>query len=226
MPHNFKREQLDYDLVVGADAVVTPTYDPHCANGDVSAGCEPVAIFSAEKLLDYTAGPEETTAIANALLSHDKMSQFVIEPEAWDCIWSELIVNKKGARTIQNRANTNYTEDDYNFSADLLLKMIEELDRLLTKYSSSEWSNNDNADRLVQLFTEHRAALLTELHEVNSGIRHLSEHDFLGPEERRTEGRQPNLDYFNEVEKERAVWKRSRKKCDGGFVDVNYGCLF
>jgi hypothetical protein len=92
----------------------------------------------------------------------------------------------------------------------LLIKMIEELDRLIAKYSSSEWSNNDNANRLVQLFTEHRASLLTEVHEINSGIRRLNEHNFLGPEERKTEGRQPNLDYFKAVEKERAEWKRSQ----------------
>jgi hypothetical protein len=78
MPFNFKREQLDYDLVVGADTVVTPIYDPHCTNGDVTLGCEPIAIVSAEKLLDYNAGPAETTKIAQALMGHDKISQYVI----------------------------------------------------------------------------------------------------------------------------------------------------
>jgi hypothetical protein len=71
MPFNFKREQLDYDLVVGADTVVTPIYDPHCTNGDVTLGCEPIAI-------DYNAGPAETTKIAQALMGHDKISQYVI----------------------------------------------------------------------------------------------------------------------------------------------------
>lgn len=224
MPHNFKRSELDYDLVVGSDTVVTPSYDPHCENGDVSAGCIPVAVFSAEKLLDYAEGPAETTAIANVLLGHEKMSEFVIEPEAWDCIWNELIVNKKGARTIQNRPNTNYTENDYNFSSELIEEMIKELDRLLSKYSSTEWMNNDNANRLVQLFTEHRAELLTELHEVNSGVRKLKDMDFFGPTEREkiraqnslnSESTSFNLNYFKAMERERAITKLAHAKING-----------
>lgn len=221
MQHEHSKEELDYDRFVGADTVVTPSYDPHCANDEVSAGCQPVAVISAERLLDYNEGPAETTAIANILINNPLMSPYVIEPEAWDCIWNELIVNKKGARTILDRPNTNYTSDDYNFSAEMLEKMLNELDRLLTKYSSIEWSNNDNANRLVQLFTEHRAELLTELHEVNSGIRSLKYHDFLGPEERERlrhgtvgsqQGSRPNLEYFNAMEKERAAWKLAKAR--------------
>lgn len=225
-PHNFQRSELDYDLVVGADTIVTPTYDPHCANNEVTAGCQPVAIVSAEKLLDYSEGPKETTAIANVLLNHDGMAPYVIEPEAWDCIWNELIVNKKGARTILDRPNTNYTADDYNFSIEMLEEMIKELDRLLSKYSSSEWSSNDNANRLVQLFTEHKASLLTEMHEVNSGVRRLKENDFLSPGERQAlnlkhggaDERQFNLEYFSEMERAHAFWKLSR--VNGNLVDL------
>lgn len=77
MPYNFKREELDYDLVVGADTVVTPTYDPHCQM--VTNGCKPVAVFSTEKLLSYSEGPAETASIANILVGHEKMSPHVIE---------------------------------------------------------------------------------------------------------------------------------------------------
>ena len=77
MPHNFKREELDYDLIVGADTVVTPTYDPHCQM--VTNGCKPVAIFSAEKLRSYSEGPEETASIATVLMGNEKMSPHVIE---------------------------------------------------------------------------------------------------------------------------------------------------
>eukprot|EP00956_Cyclotella_meneghiniana_P026525 scaffold57506_cov63-Cyclotella_meneghiniana.AAC.1 len=211
MPHNFKREELDYDLIVGADTVVTPTYDPHCQM--VTNGCKPVAIFSAEKLLSYSEGPEETASIANVLMGNEKMSPHVIEQEAWDCIWDELIVKKKGARTILNRPNTNYTEDDYNFSSEMIEAMIAEIDRLLDKYSSTEWMNDDNADRLVQLLTGHRSELLTEMHEVNTGVRKLNSHDFLGPQERellrkQSDGSKPNLDYFKLLEQERARLKK------------------
>jgi hypothetical protein len=63
LPFAYTREELDYDIVVGNEIEVTPSYDPHCdsENGDVTDGCAPVAVISAEKLRDYTNGPPETT---------------------------------------------------------------------------------------------------------------------------------------------------------------------
>ena len=123
--------ELGYNLVVGADTVVTPSYDPHCTggplpaacnlwnnhynctNGTISCGCEPVAGISAEKLRNYTKGPAETAKIANALLNDEaQMGQHVIDPDAWDCIWTQLIVNKKGARTVYDRPGYE-GEDNY-----------------------------------------------------------------------------------------------------------------
>ena len=37
-PATYTVEERDFDLVVG-NATVTPTYDPHCVNGDVVEGC-------------------------------------------------------------------------------------------------------------------------------------------------------------------------------------------
>ena len=182
IPGGYTREELDYDLVVGPDTVVTPSYDPHCVNGDVTDGCEPVAVISAEKLRDYTQGPAETARIANALLSDNRTGQYVIASEAWGCIWKELIQNGKGARTVFDRPG--YVEEDYNFSAEMLQAMIQEQDRLVTKYSDSEWDGNENADRIVQLIVEHQANVLTELNKVTSGVRKLTDRDFLGPKER------------------------------------------
>ena len=182
IPGGYKREELDYDLVVGPNTVVTPSYDPHCINGDVTDGCEPVDVISAEKLRDYTEGPAETARIANVLLNDARTGQYVIAQEAWDCIWEELIQNGKGARTIFDRPG--FVEEDYNFSAEMLQEMIREQNRLVTKYSGSEWDGNDNADQIVQLIVEHRAKVQTELNEVNSGVRKLTDRDFLGPKER------------------------------------------
>lgn len=39
MPTKYTRAELDYDLVVGKDTVVSPSYDPHCTNGDVTGKC-------------------------------------------------------------------------------------------------------------------------------------------------------------------------------------------
>ena len=57
---------------MGADTVVTPSFDPHCINGDVTDGCEPI---SAEKLRDYAKGPTETAQIANVLLNYERTGQ-------------------------------------------------------------------------------------------------------------------------------------------------------
>merc|ERR1719291_1234578 len=50
MPHFYRKSEMEYDLIVGNDTVVTPHYDPHCDNGEVSGGCEPAAVISGEKL--------------------------------------------------------------------------------------------------------------------------------------------------------------------------------
>ena len=83
MPTAYTREELDYDLVVGADTVVTDEYDPNCAL--ITEGCEPVAVLSAENLKDYSRGPAETSLIASVLKRDTKIGDYVIEAETWDC---------------------------------------------------------------------------------------------------------------------------------------------
>jgi len=183
MPTVYTRAELNYDLVVGADTVVTPSYDPHCANGDVSDGCEPAAVISAEKLRDYTEGPAETAKIAKVLLKDERTGQYVIAEETWNCIWEELIPRGQGLKTVYDRPG--FVESDYNFSVEMLEEMITELDRLITKYSGSDWNTKDTANRIVELLGEHRDLIQTELDEVNSGVRQLTGKDFLGPKERR-----------------------------------------
>ena len=180
MPTVYTREELDYDLVVGADTVVTDAYDPNCAT--VTEGCEPVAVISAENLRDYTKGPAETALIANVLKRDPRIGDYVIEQETWDCIWSELIENGKGLKTVYDRPG--FVESDYNFSAEMLEEMIHELDRLITKYSASPWNTKTTANKLVSLITEHRASIQEELDEVLAGRRVLTDKDFLGPKER------------------------------------------
>ena len=105
----FTREQLTTGRWANSDVVVTPTYDPHCANGEISNGCEPVEVISADKLIDYDQGKAETTKIATALLADSRPSSMngtgyhVIGQKAWDCIWGELIQHKKGPKTIYDR---------------------------------------------------------------------------------------------------------------------------
>jgi hypothetical protein len=56
---------------------------------------------------------------------------------------------------------------------------------MITKYSSTEWAGNDNADRLVSLFSEHVVLLQTELEDVLAGRRTLGTRDIFGPRETR-----------------------------------------
>eukprot|EP00956_Cyclotella_meneghiniana_P001989 scaffold2242_cov57-Cyclotella_meneghiniana.AAC.3 len=184
LPYNYDREELDYNRVVGPDTIVDPSYDPHCANGDISGGCEPVAVISAEKLLDLSEGPNETAAIASALMLSPKMSPYVIDSDAWRCIWEELIVRGKGAKTVVDRPDSPYTAHDYDFSAEMLQAMRVELDRLIAKYTSSDWNTLATADRLVELLTWHRDLIQEEEDDLNSGRRKLTSKDFLGPRER------------------------------------------
>ena len=225
MPTVYTRAELDYDLVVGPDTIVEPSYDPHCGNGEISGGCQPVAVISAEKLRDYTDGPHETTKIGNVLLNSAKMAPYVIDSEAWGCIWNELIQNGKGLKTVADRPSL--TEEDYNFSAEMLQEMLKELDRVITKYSSNAWNTLETANRIVELITEHRALVQEELDDLNAGRRKLTTRDFLGPQERKERRlsnlagknssqdsndypKKPNIEYFDAMAKERMSLKRRR----------------
>jgi len=201
------------------------SYDPHCSNGDVTDGCEPKAVISAEKLRDYTEGPAETTKIANVLMNDQRMGKYVIAQEAWDCIWEELILRGKGVKTVYDRPGFN--EHDYNFSAEMLEGMIRELDRLIAKYSGNEWNSNTDANRIVELIVEHRALIQVELNEVNSGLRKLTDRDFLGPKERRRRlklkekdnkpgaqqtKRRDSSKYFRKLEREANAQKKRKRR--------------
>ena len=182
-PFAHSKDEIAYDLIVGNDTVVTPSYDPHCVN-DVSNGCHPVQVISAERLVEASTGPAEGRKIAMTMMNHPGIAEHVIEEEAWQCIWTELIVNKKGLKTFIDREGV-FSERDYNFSTEMLTEMLHELDRMIDKYSSPEWNLRQTSQDLVDLFNEHRALIQEEYDEVASGIRVLTERDFLGPKERK-----------------------------------------
>ena len=194
------------------------SYDPQCTSGRITNGCTPVAVISAEKLRDFTEGPLETTRIANVLMKDTRISQHMISQEAWGCIWTELIANGKGDRTVTSRAG--WVESDYNFSGPMLQKMLNELNRLINKYSSPSWNTQPNANRLVELLVEHHGLIQIEYNDVTTGLRRLEERDFLGPDERsrmyHMEGRQlddgneaKDTEYFMALEQKMADMKRS-----------------
>ena len=64
-PTRYSKDDSAYDLVVG-NQTVTPSYDPHCID-DVSGGCFPIEIISAEKLVAVDTGAAESRKIAKVL---------------------------------------------------------------------------------------------------------------------------------------------------------------
>ncbi|KAL3793420.1 hypothetical protein HJC23_001868 [Cyclotella cryptica] len=220
----YSRKELEYDVVVGPDTVVPPSYDPHCEDGDISGGCQPVLVVSAEKLRDYTNGPSETELIANLMRANPKMSPYVIDREAWNCVWRELIVKGKGLKTVLDRPAALVK---YSFSAEMLDMMLWNLNRTITKYSSDEWNHLATANRVADLLSEHMLLIQSELDDVKAGRRQLTEKDILGPQERErrrlaaiAEGKQvesedqrkANLKYFDAMEKEHRALKERRVK--------------
>ena len=93
-----------------------------------------------------------------------------------------------------SRQSTIVRTPRLNFSAEMLEAMINELSRLITKYSASPWNTKITANKVVTLLTEHRTLIQEELDDVLVGRRVLTEKDFLGPKERE---RRRNLTYAN-----------------------------
>lgn len=216
MPTVYPKSSVTYDLIVG-NATVTPSYDPHCAPNsttlDVSGGCRPVQIISAERLVLPETGPSVNRQIAQVLASKPGIAEYLIDEDAWECIWTELIINKKGLKTFIDREGIE--ERDYNFSTEMLAEMLHEMDRLIIKYGSSEWNHLQTSNDLVELFGEHRALIQAEYDDVAAGTRTLSEFDFLGPKERE---RRRSEKIEKELEQELASGRRvkGRRQLDIG----------
>lgn len=157
------REELSYDNYVNAMDPVAPEYDPHCSQLEITNGCAPVAIISADRLRDYDLGPAENSRIAEALMNDARTGRYVIAQEAWDCIWEELIWHKKGPRIIDDRPGYEDLYEGYNFSVEMLLEMIDELNRLIAKYGGPDWNARPTANRLVEILEEHRGMVEKEL---------------------------------------------------------------
>ena len=183
-PTRYHKAEMTYDLIVGNNTVVTPSYDPHCVN-DVSGGCVPIEIISGERLVDSVTGPAEGRKIARVLENRTGIENYLIPEDAWECIWTELIVNKKGLKTFIDRPGM--TEEDYIFSEEMLDAMIVELNRLITKYSEPAWNSLPVSNTLVNLLAEHLVLIEAELLDVQLGasVRKLNKNDFLGPKTRR-----------------------------------------
>jgi len=181
-PTVYKKTDVTYNMIVGNDTDIKPSKDPHCIN-DLS-DCRPSHIISGERLVTPESGPVEGRKIARALKGKQGISDYLINEEAWDCIWSELMVKKKGDKTFLDRKGID--ESNYNFSEEMINAMIKELNRLIDKYgggSQGEWSQ-ESAKVLVSLLMSHRDLLYDEIEDVKEGRILLDNNDILGPDTR------------------------------------------
>ena len=80
-------------------------------------------------------------------------------------------------------SDRNISEDP-NFSQAMIEAMIEEVTRLINKYSLAPWTDDINASRVVSLLSEHLPLLQTELADLISGRRTLTRKDIFAPGER------------------------------------------
>lgn len=87
----------------------------------------------------------------------------------------------KGPKTFEDRD----IADDPNFSVFMLTEMKGQVQRLIKKYSNRHWLPNPQANRLVELLSEHLPMLQTEIDDIASGRRTLTAKDILGPGERK-----------------------------------------
>merc|ERR1719330_597608 len=115
----------------------------------IENGCYPASIISAEKLVLPETGPTEGRKIAELINGKEGFDDYMIDEEAWECIWNELIINKKGLKTFIDREGLR--ENSYDFSFEMYNEMWFELDRLIEKY---EVKDDQIAIDLVALLRE------------------------------------------------------------------------
>lgn len=147
-PTEYTESELAFKDYVG-NIEVPMTYDSHCLS-DMPNGCEPILVVSGDRLIDLVDGPKEIDKVGTAL---DKKNDIdVISKEARACIWKEIVINRKGVRTLLDRGGAPTSE--YGFTAEHLQEMIDELTRLRDKYSSPGWASKQTAQDLVSILNQ------------------------------------------------------------------------
>lgn len=144
--------QHEADVLAG----ITPTYDAHCQQ--ITGGCAPIAVIDADAVVNSILGPQESRRIALLLNNTAGVKNYLIDEDAWECIWEELIVNDKNP----GYTRLEYIEGHYHLAPELLLAMNHEIIRLTTKYGGEEWEGNEVAARLVDILNIHRTEIISD----------------------------------------------------------------
>jgi len=152
LPNYFTKHEMRHGRFVDEDEIVTPSYDPMCAT--LSEGCYPQLVIDPVKLVDPLYGPAEARKIAQMINGTEGFHEWMIEEEAWECIWEELVIEKKGIKTFLDRASLDY--ESYTFSFELKNEMWHEINRLIEKYKVRD---DKVAIDLVSILKGHREEL-------------------------------------------------------------------
>mmetsp|Transcript_18541 Transcript_18541/g.21397 ORF Transcript_18541/g.21397 Transcript_18541/m.21397 type:complete len:712 (+) Transcript_18541:74-2209(+) len=152
LPNFFTKFEMRFGRFVDENEVVDPSYDPMCAT--LSMGCYPVLVIDPLKLVDPDYGPAEARKLAQLVKGSKGFEDWMIEEEAWECIWHELVTKRKGIKTYLDRHTLDY--ESYYFSFELKNEMWHELNRLVEKY---EVQQDQVAIDLVNILRGHRDEL-------------------------------------------------------------------
>jgi len=138
--------------------------------------CKATVIISPERLLDPATGHAENRKVATLLNQTGGVSDFLLDEPAWDCLY-DLIIGCNPTCEAPDRLGTYH---DYRaregvatrkhvMSTRHLNKMARQLTRLINKYGAFDaetgidWANNEQAQYLVELLTEHRTEVQAEV---------------------------------------------------------------
>lgn len=138
---------------------ITAQIDSHCVE---DMNCTVVAIASFEKMIDRESGPSEIERFVAAI--DGKTSWPMMEKEARECVWHQMIVQGKGfTNTYHDREGNGPEEDLFSFTIDQMQEIQLELERVRNKYSNGTWVNNTIAQSLVGYVDQYIANNTAEL---------------------------------------------------------------
>ena len=161
-PVMYAQAELVAEQQMITEGEVQPQYDPHCIHD--MQNCKPVAIASFEKMIDPQLGPAEVDRFVAAIEGKNGLN--VIEEEARECVWRELIINGKGnTNTFRDRDGNGPEETEYKFTAEQMEKIQDELYRVREKYSTGEWVGDKIAQSLVTYINEY---IIANQYEINA----------------------------------------------------------
>eukprot|EP00521_Asterionellopsis_glacialis_P007570 CAMPEP_0195283624 /NCGR_PEP_ID=MMETSP0707-20130614/2100_1 /TAXON_ID=33640 /ORGANISM="Asterionellopsis glacialis, Strain CCMP134" /LENGTH=432 /DNA_ID=CAMNT_0040342815 /DNA_START=34 /DNA_END=1332 /DNA_ORIENTATION=+ len=146
-PSQFTESELSFETVVGENATILPSYDYNCIMYLPDGGCKAKTVIQYEKLVEPSTGPAEANKMAATIVGKPGIE--VIAEEARECVWEELIINRKGLRTSVDRDGNGPPREAFALTHDQMVLINYELNRVKEKYSSGEWVTDPAAQDLV-----------------------------------------------------------------------------